>query len=93
MICYVTPLSLIMMIRSVNLKEFELKLKDLARVVGCKVMKTGRLTTWPTGKRQQRRCGNLGFEIFGLVKSDTASPTARHCCNDSSEFEAVLPKR
>ena len=41
-----------MMIRSVNLKRFLLKLKDLARVVGCKLMKTGRLATRPTGGKR-----------------------------------------
>ena len=29
----------------------------------------------------------------GLVKSDTVSPTARYCCDVSSDFEVMLSRR
>ena len=31
--------------------------------------------------------------ILSLVKSNIASPTAQHCCDGSSQFNAVLPRQ
>ena len=47
---------------------------------------------WRSGKRDIV-IGAGGLGVLGPIKSNTASPTARHCCNGSLEFDAVLPRR